>query len=508
MTIIRSAAGLLILLCACAASIESADLPRTPSQSLPPATDSCVGRVFAFDGAPDESLFATLDHGDDGLDARLALVSSAMSSIDAQSYLWHTDGSGSLLLDQIMVAADRGVRVRLLIDGFRLEGNEDLDVALSLHPMVEIRVFNPTLHRGGVWRVLELIEHVDALDHRMHNKLFLVDGCAAVLGGRNIGDEYFGLGEDLNMRDFDLLAAGAVIADLARSFDDSWNSEWSIPLDDLIVPKHQAASAHRAARRTLEMLHIDIAHLDGRRAVEPDEWLDALRRARSGMFTGRAEVLHDSSKIGQKGATGIMAKAFEGALERSNGDALLVTAYLVPSESLLTLIRDHAATGARVQILTNSYTSTNQPIAHAYYAATRRDLIEAGAELYEMRADAWSDALDRSPGSQARALGLHAKSIVLGDRHVIVGSMNLDPRSMVLNMEMGVLVESSGLASRVRAALERGLAERNAWRVTLDESGELHWSSEGVELSRDPGLTTGEAIREWFIRLLPLRGEV
>jgi len=185
-------AGLLALLLACSgcvATVGDLDAPREPSEALPPARESALGGVF---GPPDEgeaSAFAPLDGGDEGLDVRLALTEAAEASIDAQSYLWHADACGSLLLDRLLAAADRGVRVRLLIDGFRLEWHEDVGHALDLHPNLELRVFNPTLHRAGPWRALELAENLERLDHRMHNKLFLVDGVAGVFGGRNVGDE-------------------------------------------------------------------------------------------------------------------------------------------------------------------------------------------------------------------------------------------------------------------------------------------------------------------------------
>lgn len=506
-------AALVLLLAAasaCLASTASVDLPRVPSRCLPPAADGTLGRIFGAPRAGEPSGFVPLDRGDEAFDARLALARAAGSSIDAQSYLWHEDPCGSLLLDRLLEAADRGVRVRLLIDDFRLEGNDELDRELALHPGFELRVFNPLLHRSGLWKEVELLENLGRLDHRMHDKLFLVDGVAGVFGGRNVGDEYFGLGDEADFRDFDLLARGPVVEDLGRAFDEFWNGPWTVPLEDLVDldAGPDDAERHARARRSLQALHAGDARLERRRSLSTDDWLVALRRARERMVEGEALVLHDAAQIEDAGATGILGEAFEAALGSFDGDVLIVTAYLVPDEALLRHVREHVDAGWRVRILTNSYASTNQPLAHAYYASSRLDLLAAGAELFEMRPDAWSHVHHRSPGSSARKLGLHAKSAVFGDEHVLVGSLNLDPRSMQLNTELGVLVRGRALAAWVRACLERELAARNAWRVERAPDGGLRWTTLGLELRDEPWMSPVEHAREWFLRLLPLRGEV
>ena len=499
-----------LLATGCVATLSPEEIERTPSVSLPPALDSDLGGLFGARRPDAASEFAPLDRSDEGLDGRLALAALAGSSIDAQTYLWHEDATGGLLLDELLEAADRGVRVRLLIDGFRLEGHENLDEALNLHPNLELRVFNPTVHRSGFSRMLEIGENLERLDHRMHNKLFLVDGVAAVFGGRNVGDEYFGLGDEADFRDFDLLACGPVVGDLAESFDEFWNGPWTVPLGELVEPGGDGApdAEHERARATVRALHEIDPRLDARRAQGRGDWRRALGRARNRMVPGVAQVLHDGADIAVEGAAGVLASGFEAALDDEPGDVLIVTAYLVPDEALLGHIRGHVVAGGRVQILTNSFVSTNQPLVHAYYAPLRKDLLAAGAELHELRADAWSHAHHRSPGSRAGKLGLHAKSAVFGETHVLVASLNLDPRSMELNTELGVLIESRELASWVRECLERELASRNAWRVELAQDGGLRWSTLGLELTEEPNVGAGEHVREWFLRQLPLRGEM
>jgi len=497
-------------LSSCVTTLDDVEIQRVPSQALRAATESTLGRLFWPPGEDSQSLFATVDRGGEAFDLRLALATAAESSIDAQSYLWHEDSCGSLLLDRLLQAADRGVRVRLLIDGFKLEGHEELDEALDLHPNLEIRIFNPTVHRAGLWRQVELIENIGRLDHRMHNKLFLVDGVAGVFGGRNIGDEYFGLGEEADLRDFDLLASGPVVQDLATAFDEFWNGEWTVPLNDLVTlsADESDGETHAAARAVLRNIHSGDPRLEARSAHRAEDWLVALGHARTRMVSGQAEVMHDSEHVQQVGATGILARAFEAALSDSPGDALIVTAYLVPDQAFLENVRQHVAAGGRVRILTNSHVTTNQPLVHKYYAKSRRALLETGAELFELRGDAFSHVHHRSAGSVAPKLGLHAKSAVFGEEHVLVGSMNIDPRSMVLNTELGVLVASRELADEVRACLAREFAPRNAWHVTIAPDGGLQWASQGVVLREEPAPSDGEGLRAWFLSLLPLRGEV
>lgn len=481
------------------------DLERLPSTALPPDPSTDLAALLGLPAPDGGSSFAVLDGAHEGLDARLALVEAARHSLDVQTYLWHEDASGSLLLERLLAAADRGVRVRLVIDGFRVE-DLDLDRALAAHPRLEVRAFNPAHHRAGLWRLVELAEHLGQYDHRMHDKLLVADGVAAVFGGRNVGDEYFGLGEGFDFRDFDLFGSGAVVPELAAVFDEFWNGPAAIPLR---APDEAARPGElEEARAALRALHAEDPRLHGRRALGREQWLAALARLRSGLVAGRATVLHDEADLRERGATGLMARAFERVLEREDGDLLIVTAYLVPDAELIELLARHVRSGHRVRILTNSMLTTNQPLAHAFYQERRRALLEAGVELYELRPDAFGHVRHRSPGSRGRFLGLHAKSAVLGRDLVLVGSMNLDPRSMVLNTELGVLVESEALAAEVHRRLERELAPRNAWRVALDGRGRLTWTSSEGTVRSEPAPGTWSRVRSWLLGWLPVGGEV
>lgn len=503
---------LLVSLASACVSAPALELyERAPSNALEPARDSALGVLFANEAdvaalEAGASRFAPVDGGDEAFDVRLALIAAAESSLDVQSFLWHEDSAGSLLLERLLEAADRGVRVRLLIDGFQVE-DMVLDRGLDAHPNIQLRVFNPTLHRSLMWRIVEIAEHLKRYDHRMHNKLLVADGVVAVTGGRNVGDEYLGLGSSFDFRDFDLMAAGPVVRELEATFDGFWNGELALAVRE---PESDDLANHElsVARELLATLHVDDARLKGRRAMERGAWLDALAHAKGLLVPGKARVLQDSANVLDAGATGLMAQAFEAVLDADQGDVLIVTAYLIPDEAFLASVRAHTAAGHRVEILTNSMLTNNQPLAHAFYQDARPALLAAGAELHELRPNAFSHARHKSPGSSGRFLGLHAKCAVFGDEHVLVGSMNLDPRSMVLNTEMGVLVESRELTADVRQRLARDFSLRNAWRVEYGQDGALVWVTDDEVLHSEPSLGWWPSLKVRLLSWLPLGGEV
>jgi putative cardiolipin synthase len=483
------------------------ELPRTESHALPADDSTALAGLLREVAPPEGSSFLVLDRGDDAFDVRLALATAADRSIDVQYYLWHEDVTGSLLLERLLEAADRGVRVRFLIDDLQLEGGDVGALALDRHPDFELRVFNPILDRSalGVW--WDLATDLSRLDHRMHNKQFVVDGQVAVTGGRNVGDEYFGLGEEFDFRDLELLAVGPIVDELESSFDAFWNSPFSVPIEALVHPDEDV-HAHEHRRELLRSRHAGDPRIVRRHALERADWLDVLRPVLERLVPGEARVVRDEIHVADGQAPTQMAEAIAELELDPEREMLLVTAYLVPDEGMLERIRAHTEQGVRVRILTNSLETTNQPMVHAAYQEWRPRLIRAGVELHELRGDAWHRTHYQSPGSAAERLGLHAKSSVFGESTVVIGTMNLDPRSEVLNTEMGLVVESPQLAEQVRRALLRDFDSRNSWRVTLDEQGALRWSCCHTETATQPSGGLGRRLKVFFLSLLPLEGEV
>ncbi|MFT5292552.1 MAG: putative cardiolipin synthase [Planctomycetota bacterium] len=508
--VMRSA--LLVLSLGCAATAKIGDFPRDASFALERGDGTLLGEAARSGGWVQASGFALLDRGSDALDVRLAMIDTAEESIDVQTYLWHGDRTGHLLLEKALRAADRGVRVRILIDGFEVEGGFEAAAALAWHPNVSMRAFNPYLEEGAAAHVLELLEDFGRLDHRMHDKLIVADGVLAVAGGRNLGDEYLGLGEVFDFRDFDLAVAGPVVDELERDFDEFWNSDYSVPVGDLASGNAASEVRHHARRSRLVADMDEHPVLLRRRATEGEHWRPALGRLFGHMHPGKGRVVRDvlySSKGGlEGGGTRLMAQEFE-ALQVDAGEEMwFVTAYLVPDQAFVDHLRREVERGVRVRILTNSLASTNVPMVHAVYSNWRRPLIEAGVELHELRIDSAARSVYQSPGSRATRLGLHAKASLFGDDTVLVGSMNLDPRSMRLNTELGIVVESRALAAELRRAMERDFSPTGSWRVKLDPDGNLRWVAGDRVLTRQPALGPMQRATTWFWSFWPIDGEV
>ncbi|MFT7540027.1 MAG: putative cardiolipin synthase, partial [Gammaproteobacteria bacterium] len=285
--------ALLVLGIGCAATPEIGDFPRKPSFALERGDGTLLGEAARSGGWEQASGFALLNRGADALDVRLAMIDAAERSIDVQTYLWHGDRTGHLLLEKVLRAADRGVRVRILIDGFEVDGGFGAAAALAWHPNISMRAFNPYLQAGAAAHVLELLEDFGRLDHRMHDKLIVADGILAVAGGRNLGDEYLGLGEVFDFRDLDLAVAGPIVDELERDFDEFWNSDYSVPVHDLASGNAASEVRHHARRSRLAA---DIAGhplLLRRRATEGEHWRPALGRLFEDMHPGNGRVIRD-----------------------------------------------------------------------------------------------------------------------------------------------------------------------------------------------------------------------
>lgn len=491
---------LALLLTGC--STPHLNVPRTVSEAWPHPADTALGKAYAaqLDAQPGLSGVYPLASGMDALSIRANLAENAQRTLDLQYYIVRADTTAQLLLYRVLRAAHRGVRVRLLIDDLDSLG-KDADLAtLAAFPNIEVRVFNPFANRGpmGLSHVLEFVGNSQRLNRRMHNKLWIADNAMAVVGGRNLGDEYFDASGDINFTDFDILTAGPVVPQISRSFDDYWNSEWAVPIAALVPsrpgPEQLLTFERRLAARLEEFRDSVYA-----RALRETRLGLALRTGQLPFSTGEAIAFYDPPEKVQADTTPLAGKSlFAGRIrplvEAASQELLLISPYFILSEDGLATLGAIARRGVKVRILTNSLASADYiPLAHAGYARQRLRLLAAGLELYEMRPERNATSRSHQVGSTSGTY-LHTKAIVIDRQQVVVGSMNLDPRSRLSNTEVGVLVKSQTLGNTLGTLFDEAVVPSRAFKLSVSNPGEPHprllWTTEQdhqkVQYDHDP----------------------
>jgi len=459
---------------------------QIPSTAFQHPERTELGRFFAssIEQHPGKSGFWLLNKGKEAILARMALVDMAERTIDMQYYIWEADATGWLLMERAVRAAKRGVRVRILVDDITLIGRDlKLAAALNAHfPNMEFRLSNPfsQRYRTGTLRAFEFITNISRLNHRMHNKIFVVDNQVAIVGGRNIGDPYFGAGPKLNYRDFDLSMAGPIAAEVSASFDTYWNSKWAVPLEVIREIKSSPKDIDRAKKRLRETTAKVEKEYPYRLDIGRQDILKRLREIRDELIWAEAEVLYDPPDKGrtteqQPGVPERLAKLAQAAQH----DLLIETPFFVPTELMLKRMGEIAGRGVTLRILTNSLESTDVIMAQAAYGKYRDALLDSGVRLYELRPDAESRKLYVADPGLPSKLGLHAKVIVFDKEKVFVGTLNLDPRSLYLNTEVGILVHSPELARKVTEDLEVDFQTQNSWRLEVER--DAIWGDDDVE---------------------------
>lgn len=479
---------------------------RETSHSLPFSTDTALGVAMASAGSahdPALSGVRVLETGRDALAARLALIDAAQASVDAQYYIWHDDVSGILLLDALDRAARRGVRVRLLLDDNGIPGLDPILAALDAHENIQVRLFNPSTIRNpkGLGFAIDFLR----MNRRMHNKAMIVDGAAAIIGGRNIGDAYFQVDDDMFYVDTDAIATGAVVGGTATIFDDYWNSRPVIELDRLVDPPddrsafedrvsdmqaHHATADIRASAQTYAQ---DVT--EGRLAfqwvevsVMADDPLKALGEAQDRL------LIHKLYDI------------LDGAKTRID----LASAYFVPGKDGTEYFSNRAEDGTTVRILTNALDTTDVFLVHAGYSRYRRALLEGGIDLYELKLRGLSRD---NPDGQVIPLGLaggslHAKTFAIDEARIFIGSFNFDPRSARLNCEMGFLIESPDMARQMTGSFDELLPDLTYQpRLTPRDRMvwvEAHSDRREVIHQQEPGANWLQQAAFAVIRILPV----
>jgi len=487
-------------------------VPRaTPSAALAPRDDGLLAdveqRISAAHGA-ETSGFRLLDSNANGLRYRLAVIDGAKHSLDIQYYVWFGDAVGQLLMARVIAAADRGVRVRMLFDDLNTMlhdmGSPELRDAMlervDAHRNIEVRVFNPWRERGWLGRVSEGITDFSRINRRMHNKQLIADNRTAILGGRNIGDEYMGLHTEFNFHDLDVLGVGPVARQASKVFDTYWNSDWvrrlprpapgpaSQPLTPAMIELPPAAAAHPAVRAI---------------AAGQRDWTADMLALVHTLAPGRSAV-HADPPSRAEGSANRMPQAFQAVMRSARRELLITNAYIIPDAHFMADLRELVARGVRVRILTNSLSSNDVPAVNAHYGPWRRPILEAGAELHELRADAAIQAeLVDTPPVRAGFVGLHSKAMVVDRSRSFIGSMNLDPRSEIFNSEMGVVIESPALADALAQRMERDMAPANAWQVTATPDGGLRWHSAAGTRNSEPARNAWQRVENLLFKLMP-----
>lgn len=459
-------------------------------------------------GQGSQSGFYIQDAGHEAFLHRAALIEAAEQTIDAQYYIWSNDRSGRYLAGRLLRAADRGVRVRLLVDDFNAEGIGPLLMTLANHPNIRIRIFNPAKNRSGAGRWMSFILDFQRINRRMHNKTFVVDGAVGIVGGRNIGDEYFGLHHQRYFRDRDVVALGPVVEGMSGNFLAYWDSGWSYPVAELYPPEH----SENETTTQLQDLRDETTEFTGvsmQPAVDPGQARVALDKLFSRMTLARGEVIFDPP-FQTTEASGDSPKRSAVAVQRLARDAkyevLIESAYLILTGEELEALERPAGSRVRIAALTNSLASNDLVTNHSGYARWREEMIAAGLDLYELRPDAGAclEWLENEDFCSSGDVSLHTKSLVFDRRTLVVGSFNVNLRSIYLNGETVLVIHSPELAKRVAGDIDSLMAPANSWRVVLDDSGELRWLGEGQEYTHEPTVGWWRRVMSRVLSWLPI----
>ncbi|HSC80722.1 MAG TPA: phospholipase D family protein [Chitinolyticbacter sp.] len=458
------------------------------------------------DAHADLSGIYPLEHGRDALIARLALAMTAEKTLDLQYYIWHNDVTGRLVTAKVVEAADRGVKVRVLLDDVGSKPDDETLLGLAGHPNIEVRLFNPVSQR---WlRTLGMLLEFRRVNRRMHNKSFTADDHVTIVGGRNIGDEYFEANPEIDFSDLDVLAVGPVVAQVETSFDLYWRHERAIPIK-AFYPRVDTQAKLAALRVTLaaqQRLDRATGYLQ---QLQKDALALQLRDATLPFYWGNAQALYDHPDKLTEQPTRTLIERLAPVATQTDRSLDIVSPYFVPGKGGTAWLVQRVAQGMRVRVLTNSLAATDVGMVHAGYAPYRKPLLKGGVQLYELKPDpAYPRRKGGSGWTGSSRASLHAKSFIFDRRHVFIGSLNLDPRSIELNTEIGILLDSPALADHMADQFDELVADET-YRLSLDD-GKLQWhdpDSEAVH-DHDPETSLLRRLGVDLLRLLPIESQL
>jgi cardiolipin synthase C len=498
-----------LLMSGCASLPPPSEHPIEQAYDRPEMTT--LGRLAAIAARPHtgHSGFLILDTGRQAFLQRAALIEAAERSIDAQYYIWNSDLSGGYLARRLLLAADRGVRVRLLLDDINVAGRDQVLAALDRHPNIQIRIYNPFAARTGPGKLLGFITDFERLNRRMHNKTFVVDAAFGIAGGRNIGDEYFDLHPEVNFRDRDVLAVGPVVGGMSENFDAYWNNAWAYPIGQLAPQvalnrevQAQLAQARAAAGDVAGLGPAPVQEAAAALAVAQQTLVQLTWAPAELVYDPPAEDMHDDADHPRQ-----TARALRGLVEASETQILIESAYFILGDDQFEGVSQLRERGVRIAALTNSLATNDLTTNHAGYAQSRPEMLAHGMELHELRPDAkacevW---IDRTDYCGKGAVSLHAKSVVFDRRTLYVGSFNVNLRSIYLNGETVLIIHSPLLAERVARDIELAMASENSWQVTQDAAGRMRWSTNGgTAWTHEPATGWWRRFKSGVFGLLPI----
>lgn len=486
--------------CAALPSLEG----RTDTTAFINTGDTRLGRAVVSRTSANPGLAGihVLSVPGDAFAARALLANAADRSLDAQYYLWQGDQTGFLLFQAVWQAAERGVRVRLLIDDANTAGLDDTIAALDAHANIEVRLYNPLLNRDA--RGLSLVADFTRLNHRMHNKAFIADNQVAIVGGRNIANEYLGAGDAVVFADVDVIAVGPVVHDVSNAFDLYWRSRSAYPAGSILPgPGVDARERLRARFETVRGDSQSIRYLE---ALRDTPILAELLEGRLSLEWTNATLLRDdpAKTLDAAGSTDVLLlPQLLRTIGRPDKTFDLVSPYFVPGEDGTAALVALAQGGVKVRVLTNSLAATDVVAVHAGYAKRRRALLQAGIQLFELKTSAATDApQEKQKFGIGSSSSLHAKTFAVDGARVFVGSFNFDQRSAFLNTEMGLVLESPAIAGRLAAEFD-STVPKVAYEVRLTQDDKLVWVDrrpDGViYLEVEP---TTEPIKRYLVEFL------
>ena len=502
-------------------TLTSCSIKQTPEPTRPPQShafknhqSTSLGRLLNKQASqhPGQSGFQIIRHGHDAFVNRIAATQMAEKSLDLQYYLWHEDATGRLLSYSLLKAADRGVKVRILLDDMGLQGRDKNISALNAHPNIEIRIFNPFASRK--MHALDFLTDFKRVNHRMHNKSFIADNALAIIGGRNIGNHYFKASKKSNFRDLDVVAAGPVVREISGVFDYFWNGSWSAPISSLTSFHQTPKDLAKHQKRLIQKIPRDRFYYE---LTEDTADLQSHLKPLSHRFswaTGHY-VWNDPEqlKLPVEQQSGTIIRKLKARTNKLQKEFTIESPYFIPMDQGVATLKQLVDKNVRVKILTNSQDTNDVLPAQAGYMNYRKQLLEAGVQMYELRSDARFNlgATEQTPPKSAKT-GLHTKAFVFDQKAVFIGSFNLDPRSSYINTEGGLYIESPSLARETLQYMSEATSLKNCYRLSLDQNGDILWETEDngqkVIYKKEPHVSLWTRIKMRMIRSLPIEEQL